>query len=232
MATESSQKQLDLRVSADASERGETFWNVSQVEMKFSVERDWIRAVRGARRKPDYGMLNMDGQLEEVVGNKLELVGPMLDSYLKEIGKSMKNKLSRSKATGLVSPVSLFVPWSVFKHIVVLVGGYSGDVSTSKNHVHTLTLSKMDSVRKLFSPARFTGETFFAQRHFKKVPSKAGGKPKSVYNGKSQIVVTEGTPLTMSYSTKTERVTVTFYVQRYTDKDFAVDTSLQALMNA
>ena len=30
---------------------------------------------------------------------------------------------------------------------------------------------------------------------------------------------------------KTERLTVTFYVQRYTKNDFPVDTSPQALMN-
>lgn len=144
MATESSRTELDLRDSGDASERGDTFWNVSQLEMKFSVEKDWIRAVRGAKRKPDYGMLNMNSQLEEVVGNKLELVGPMLDSYLKEIGKSMKNILSRSKATGLVSPIILFVPWSVFRHIMVLVRGYSGDVTVTVNqkHVHILTCPK------------------------------------------------------------------------------------------
>ena len=41
--------------------------------MKFSVERQWIKAVRKAKRKPNYGMLNMDAELEEVVGNKLEL---------------------------------------------------------------------------------------------------------------------------------------------------------------
>ena len=198
--------------------------------MKFSVEKEWIRAVRGAKRKPKYGMLNMDSQLEEVVGNKLELVGPMLDSFLKEIGKSLRSKLSRSKATGIVSPVSFSVPWSVFRHIMVLVRGYSGDVNTV-GQKHILTLFKMESIRKLFSPARFSGDTFFAQRNFKRVPSKAGGKTKSVYNGRSQVVVTQSTALTMSYSMKTERLTVTFYVQRYMAEHFPEDTSLQALMN-
>ena len=174
----------------------------------------------------------MDSQLEEIVGNKLELVGPMIDSYLEEIGKAMKCKLSRSKATGLVNPVNLFVPWTVFRHILVLVRGYSGDVDTKADgSKHVLTLTKMDSVRKLFSPCRFSGETYFAQRHFKKVPSKAGGKTESVYNGRSAIVVTESTPFCMNYAMKTQRVTVTFYIQRYTAEHFVLDSSLQALMN-
>ena len=231
MPRESCDLDLDLRAS-DGSERGKSFWNVSQVEMKFFVERQWIKAVRKTKRKPNYGMLNMDSQLEEVVGNKLELVGPMIDSYLEEIGKAVKCKLSRSKATGLVNPVNLFVPWSVFRHILVLVRGYSGDVDTKADgSKHVLTLTKMNSVRKLFSPCRFSGETFFAQRHFKKVPSKAGGKTESVYSGRSTIVVTESTPFCLNYAMKTQRVTVTFYIQRYTAEHFVLDSSLQALMN-
>ena len=231
MARESCNLDLDLRAS-DGSERGNSFWNVSQVEMKFSVERQWIKAVHKAKRKPNYGMLNMDSQLEEIVGNKLELVGPMIDSYLEEIGKAMKCKLLRSKATGLVNPVNLFVPWTVFRHILVLVRGYSGDVDTkSDGSKHVLTLTKMDSVRKLFLPCHFSGETLFALRHFKKVPCKAGGKSESVYNGRSTIVVTESTPFCMNYAMKTQPVTVTFYIQRYTAEHFVLDSSLQALMN-
>lgn len=231
MANESCDLVLNLQSSGD-SERGHLFWNTSAVEMKFLVERQWIKAVRKGKRKPNYGMLNMDSQLEEVVGNKLELGGPMIDSYLHEIGRSMKCKLSMSKATGLVNPVSLFIPWSVFRHVLVLVRGYSGDVhSQGKGSKHVLTLTKMDSLRKLFSPSRFSGETFFAQRHFKRVPSKAGGKTESIYNGRSTIVVTESTPFCMTYDMKTQRVTVTFYIQRHTAEHFVMDSSLQAPMN-
>ena len=163
MAKECCHLDLNLRPT-DGSKRGISFWNISQVQMKFSVERMWIKAIRKSKRKPNYGILNMDIQLEEVVGNKLELVGPLLDSYLHEIGKAMKGKLSRSKASGLVNPVNLFIPWTVFRHMLVLAREYSGDVNTQGNGLkHVLTLSKMDSVRKLFSPSRFAGETFFAE---------------------------------------------------------------------
>lgn len=82
---------------------------------------------------------------------------PMIDSYLqeivKEIGKSMKGKLSRSKVTGLVNPVSFFIPWTVFQHLLVLVRGYSGDVHTWVVGLkHILTLTKMDSVRSQPQP--------------------------------------------------------------------------------
>ena len=40
------------------------FWNSSLVEMKFSVEKRWIKCVRKAENNPNYGMAQMDGQLE------------------------------------------------------------------------------------------------------------------------------------------------------------------------
>ena len=223
---------LDLKVSKKGDERGQTFWNTSVSEMKFSVEKEWIKAVRKAKRKPNYGMLNMDNQLEEIVGNKLELVGPMVDSYLFEIGKCIQSKLKRSKATGLVNPVLMFIPWVTFRHILVLCRGYSGEISSTRDgSKHQVTFSQMNSIKRIFSPARFCREVFFATRHFKNIPSSTGKKRESIYNGKSMIVVSASTPFTMDYIMKTQKVSVLFYIQRYTADNYALDTSLQTLMN-
>ena len=111
----------------------------------------------------------MESQLEVVIGNKLKLAGPLIDSYLKEIGSSLKCKLTRSKATGLVNPVTLFVPTTVFRHIMTLARGYSSDVHTNpKGTKHYMSFPKMDTVKKLFSPARFCGETFLPTGILKK----------------------------------------------------------------
>ncbi|KAK2559083.1 hypothetical protein P5673_018728 [Acropora cervicornis] len=169
--------------------------------MKFSVEREWIKAVRGATGKPDYGMLNMDNQLEEVIGNKLELVGLVIDSYLFELGKTLTSKLSRSKATGLVNPVFLFFPWAIFRHLLTLCRGYSSEVNTTRD-----------------------GR--------KRVPSKTGQKNKSVYSGKSMIVVSKSTPFCIEYLMKNQRACVSFYIQRHTEDNYAIDSSLQSLMNS
>lgn len=91
---------------------------------------------------------------------------------------------------------------------------------------------KKDALLKLFSPSRFSGENFIAYRHFKEVPSKSGKKMVYVFDRRSVVVVTNKTPFIMNYSMKSEKVTVTFYVQRYTKDDFPVDISLQALMNS
>ena len=50
MAANLSEVVFDLRGQTDFSERGKTFWNASELELKFSFEREWIKAVRRAKR--------------------------------------------------------------------------------------------------------------------------------------------------------------------------------------
>ena len=150
---------FDLEGQTELTERGKKFWNNNEVEMKFSYEREWIKAVRRAIGRPNYGMGNMNRGLEEVCGNKLELSGPLVDSYLFEIGKQISTKLSHSKATSLASPVILFIPWPIFRHITTVFRGYGGEVKFEvKKSKIISTLSSMESVEKVFSPARFDGQ--------------------------------------------------------------------------
>ena len=76
--------------------------------MKSRVETQWLDMVHKAKGKPNYGMRDLDSVLEERSQNKLELVGPMVDSYLKHIGLSILSKLGRSKNTGFMPP-SMFL---------------------------------------------------------------------------------------------------------------------------
>ena len=89
-------------------------------------------------------MTNVDGLLEEVVGNKLELCGPLIDSFFfKEICKSVLSKLSRSKLAGLASPVILFIPWPVCRHVLTLARGYCGNVESNDDGVeHSIMFAK------------------------------------------------------------------------------------------
>jgi hypothetical protein len=173
----------------------------------------------------------MDALLEEVVGNKIELAGPLIDFYLWQIGQVMKNKLCRSKATGLVNAFTIAIPWAIFRHILVV----GGDVQTKQKGSaikHYVTIQSMETAEKLFSPARFSGETMLAYRHFKKAPSTTPGeKQVSVYDGRSIVAITATTPLCLDYNMSKEVVTVSLYVQRYTRDNFVIDSTLQAHMN-
>ena len=158
---------LILGSSGGNTERNERFWNASTVAMKFSVEKLWLGAVWKCQRKPNYGMRELDGILEERAGNKLELTGPLIDSYLRELGKSIMSKLGRSRNTGLMPPVKLFVPYPIFRHIMNVVVGY-GAKMTNNNTTISLRVDSYQAISRMFSPARFEGNNFLRKRHFSK----------------------------------------------------------------
>ena len=78
MTASSTSSTLDLKSSQSDTDRGTKFWNSSVVNMKSSVEAEWINNVRAAKREPNYGMGSMDGVLEEVVGNKIEIANRLI----------------------------------------------------------------------------------------------------------------------------------------------------------
>lgn len=117
---------LKLGCTGNDTERSERFWNASIVELKFGVEKLWLDAVWNSKEKPNLGMRNLDPILEERAGFKLELVGPMIDSYFGEIGRGIAAKLGRSRCTGLMPPLRLFVPYVVFRYLCNIIVGYGG----------------------------------------------------------------------------------------------------------
>ena len=79
-----------------------------------------------AKSKPNYRIRKLDPVLEELLGNKLELIGPILDGFQKEVGLSIHANFGRSRMTGLMVLVVLFMPFQIFRHLWVLVQGYGG----------------------------------------------------------------------------------------------------------
>jgi len=61
------------------TERGAHFWNINSLEIKFKVEKKWLKMFCFSQTKPNYGMRDLDPVLEEITGNKLGTVGPLLD---------------------------------------------------------------------------------------------------------------------------------------------------------
>ena len=59
--------------------------------------------------------------LKELTSNTLELVGPLLDGLVKEIGLSISSKLGRSQMTGLMAPIVMFMPYQIFRNLWVLM---------------------------------------------------------------------------------------------------------------
>ena len=221
---------LKLGSSGEETERSERFWNASTVELKFGVERMWLDAVWKCHNKPNLGMRNLDAILEERASYKLEMVGPLIDGYLTEIGKGMFAKLGRSRNTGLMPPIKLFVPYSIFRHVCNIVVGYGGSLSFIKKNRMLLEITNSDNAGKVFSPVRCKGDNLLRKRHFDKV--RENGRNIYKYSGRAAVVVTSTTPIIFYYNTKQEKLTILFYVQRYDKDDFSLDATLQALLNS
>ena len=127
--------------------------------------------VHNTKRKPNYGMCGLNGIMEEPMRNKTELVGPVVDSYVKHTGNLIYSKLGRSKNAGLMSPITIVIPWSIFRHICVLVVGYGGDMKTTIRKI-VLTLSSNNSAKKVFSPVRIKGTNCLKKQVYKSVMHK------------------------------------------------------------
>lgn len=159
MADQVERVHLDLRAKNDRSERDDLFWNTSTVKTKFSVDKVWMKSVRKAKNKPNFGMGDMDSLHEEVCGNNLELSGPLFNSYLRKLGESLKLKQTHSKATGLTNPTTLFIPWMVFRHIMTLARG------SGKGKKVDILIKKQVSARKYFVLLDSLGKTIYTRRN-------------------------------------------------------------------
>ena len=213
-ASELSSKLSNLYLGEDnnETERQKHFWNRALIAMKFNLEPTWLDATWKAERKPNFGMRDLDAILEERCSFKLEIVGPLIDGYLGEIGKAFWAKLGRSKCTGLMPPIKLYIPYNIYRHISTMCVGYGADMSCiGKNSQQmVLRITGTETASKVFSPARFAGDNYLRKRLYCKVNK--GGRNILQFSGKAAVVVGVNTPIQMDYSTKTEKVTVTFFV--------------------
>lgn len=108
------------------TECDDSFWNRFIVLLKSTVQPQWLEMVHNVKRKPNYGMCGLNGDMEEQMLNKIELVSRVVDSQVECVGNLIYNKLARSDRltlgwgnTGLMLPITLFILWPIFHHICV-----------------------------------------------------------------------------------------------------------------
>ena len=126
----------------------------------------------------------------------------------------------------------MFIPYNIFRHVCRLCVGYGADISCKqgKTQDFVLEISSYATASKVFSPARCGGDNVLVKRRFAKVQK--NGRNLLQSQGRAAVVVGTMTPVTLEYSSKVEKVTVTFYEQRYDKDGFAQDLQLQALCNS
>ena len=172
----------------------------------------------------------LDSKVEKKVNTQLIVSGPMIDVYLKELGSQILHKLYREKTTGIVQTNSLLIPWQVWVNIMRLIKLYGGKISaeakkSSKEKVFTSSLS--DSCCHKVWHIKRCNKNFLSRRRFIKDITGL-----YVYNGCSNVVISGKTPLILTYKTKTQKVTCTYYIQSYDKDAVAIDAALQRKLNA
>jgi len=80
---------------------------------------------------------------------------------------------------------------------------------TFENQISTFNSFSGHGVEKIFSPPRYVGTE----------PDK-NGKENSAYQGRSAAVVSDRTPFIFKFHIEKQRVSDTFYIQRYTTHSF------------
>ena len=192
----------------------------------------------------------MDGPFEKILGHQLCLSGPLLDKYLEQIGKCMYKKLRMEHLTGCINPVKKFIPSEIFDLLVRMFAEYGCTIhnvcpkkkktakklkqSRRKTQEQTniyVSIEKPSSCDKIFAPWRFDGTNYLTKRMFAEKLIPGTTKTELAYDGQAVVVVTVQTPIRLEYDCKTNIAKITFFIQRYTAEGFAVDSTVQALVN-
>ena len=215
-----------------AERRNVNFWS-KQVLGLGRFEPEWFKVMRNDLDFSCGG--DMGNHVEKTIGNRLLLSGPLIDSYLEEIAKNIASKLSRSKLTGLVPPITFFIPWEVMSNFAGIFVAYGAEIKNvnkgKKNDKVVLFCEKLSSAKKIFSPSRFDGSNYLRKRFFTKSVDAVSKIKETIYSGCAEFVFSINTPLRIDYVYSTSKAIITFSVQRYDKDDFCVDASLQKIIN-
>ena len=181
----------------------------------------------------DFSMNNsLKDNFERNVGCSFVVMGSMIDGYLKHIRVVFKNKLSRSRQTGMLQSSAFYFPWQVYSYLAKLAACYGADILSTKKSID-IVITKEETSRKLWHPRRLSGINHITKINFIRIPLENENQngQRTVYNGKANIVVTVKTTITIKCYIKDERCSLSFYIQRYDRFDNAVDAPLQNILN-
>ncbi|KAI8522157.1 hypothetical protein Bbelb_019110 [Branchiostoma belcheri] len=214
------------------------FWRPTSTAVKTTITpvfRRWVREAVPDSYRPDYGMLDLDREVEEICGNALLLAGPLIDYYLSEIGGEIAARLKRNSGTGLACFEDK-VPPTAFSQLMYLMKRYGAQVDLSETNGAGMygkvqvTITSVAVLRKVFSGTRSDGRNFLLKLHFDKERT-ADKQVISHYRGKTEVVATETKPFKLHYNSSRAKVAVSFYRQKFDRNGLAINTGLQAALN-
>ena len=110
--------------------RNAQFWNLVELQVRTT----WKKEIESV--EIDFSMNNsLKDNFERNVGCSLVIVGTMINGYLKHIGMVFKNKLCRSRQTGLLQSSAFYFPWQVYSYLAKLATCYGADILSTKKSI-------------------------------------------------------------------------------------------------
>ena len=90
---------------------------------------------------------------------KLIVCGPMLNTYLKELGAMFLSKLLHDKVTGIEQSSKLLIPWQIMVNLILLAKNYGAVVvgepkKNSKEQKISITVSTDSCISKIWHAVR------------------------------------------------------------------------------
>ncbi|XP_078681331.1 uncharacterized protein LOC144916170 [Branchiostoma floridae x Branchiostoma belcheri] len=207
------------------------FWRPSSTAVKLDftpVYRRWLREGLPEGFRPDYGMGNLNAKIAETTGNALMVSGPMIDYHLTVIGEDVARRLRRSNSTGLATFHKEVAP-ALFSHIMLLMSRYGAEVhhvgGSGMYGTVEVRVTDLSVLNSILSGARSDGRSYTSKLHFdtERTPGK---EVIDHYRGKTLVVASDARPFQMTYKSRTGRLTVKFYRQKYDRNGLAEDTTL------
>ncbi|XP_066269206.1 uncharacterized protein [Branchiostoma lanceolatum] len=214
------------------------FWQPTSTAVKTTITpmfRRWMREAVPDTYRPDYGMMDLDREIEEISGNALLLSGPLNDFFLTQIGGEIAARLKRNSGTGLTTFEDK-VPPTIFSQLMYLMKRYGAQVDLSGTKgagmygTVEVTITSLAVLNKVFSGTRSDGRNYLLKMHFDKERT-PDMQVISHYRGKTQVVVTESRPFKLQYNSSRGKVAVSFFRQKYDRNGMAINTQLQAALS-
>ncbi|CAH1248481.1 Hypp8162 [Branchiostoma lanceolatum] len=211
--------------------RGGRFWRPSSTAVKLEftpVYRRWLREGLPDEFKPNYGMGTMNAKIEEVTGNALLVSGPLMDYHLTLIGEAVASRLRRRNSTGMATFHQNVAP-ALFSHMMLLMSRYGAEVhhtgGTGMYGTVELRVRDLGVLNSILDGARSDGRRHTSKLHFdtERTPD---GEVIDHYRGKTLVVASETRPFQMTYRSRSGKLTVRFYRQKYDRNGLAEDTTI------
>ncbi|XP_019624883.1 PREDICTED: uncharacterized protein LOC109470386 [Branchiostoma belcheri] len=207
------------------------FWRPTSTAVKLyftPLFRRWLRDGLPPSYKPNYGMEGMDTKIEDLVGNALQVNGPLVDFHLSKLGGDVASRLRRNYGTGLAEFEDT-IPPTTFSYLMLLMKKYGAQVSV-KNPGKSGMYGRVDVkvtdirvLRNILHGARTDGRNYLVKLHYdrERTPS---DETVSHYRGKSVVIANETRPFEMNYNSRKGQIKVQFYRQTYDRNGLAQNT--------